>query len=121
MNGMLINEAVHIGISIDEVLKEFPYYIENNYYEGGRFYSFPGGFSYFYDEITREITIIALAGRSVTNNLAELKQVLGQPIDSGYDEMENEEFKVFAIGEYTLRIGLSENGELSTVWYTKKM
>ncbi|QNK87599.1 hypothetical protein H7992_20880 [Sporosarcina sp. resist] len=84
------------------------------------YYSFPAGFAYFYDEDTREITTIALEGSSVTNDPVELKQLLGKPINSGYDGRDQEDYQEFSLGDNTLSIMTTKDGELSTIWFRNR-
>src|SRR5690606_37736084 len=44
--GMLLDNSIHLGDSIDRVLEEFPDYLHHDYYEGGYYYAYPGGSSY---------------------------------------------------------------------------
>ena len=117
--GMLLDNSIHLGKSIDEVLEEFPDYISHDYYEGGYYYGFSGGSSYFYDEVTREITYITLSGASVINDLDSIKSIFGKPVDSGYDDMEETDYALFDIGEYKLEVNSSEAGVVKGIWLSK--
>lgn len=117
MNGMLMKDSIALGNSIDKLLQENPNFVEQSYYEGGPYYTYPGGFSYFYDELTKEITYIVLDGDTLTNSLEEMEQIIGVPADSGYDEMNLEYYRRYYLDKYTLDMRLNENNEISTFWY----
>ncbi len=117
MNGMLMKDSIRIGIPIDKVLKKYPDYMWTDYYEGGEFYAYPGGFSYFYDEITRGVSYIILDGRSLTNELGELEDILGKSIDSGYDDYEEVYYQTYLLGDYTLKVTSTESDEILSIWY----
>lgn len=114
--GTLLNNSIHLGDSIDKVLEETPDYLYNDYYEGGPFYSFPGGSSYFYDELTRDITFLTLNGGLITNDLDSIISILGEPVEIDYDELENTNYAIFHVGEYRLKVTSSESGQVSGFW-----
>ena len=118
--GMLLNNGIHLGMSIDKVLEESPDYLHHDYYEGGPYYSFPGGSSYFYDEVTREITFITLNGGMITNDYDSMLAILGDPIESGYDEMESVDYAIFHIGENRLKVESHEFDQVRGFWLTKQ-
>ena len=60
--GMLLDNSIQFGRSMDEVIKVFPNYTSEDYYKGGYYYSNSEGISYFIDEGTREINLIILSG-----------------------------------------------------------
>ena len=68
--GMLLDNGIHIGKPIDEVLAELPNHVGHDYYNGGKYYKYPNGVSVFYDEITREVSNIMVGGRTFINDLA---------------------------------------------------
>ena len=114
--GTLLNNSIHLGDSIDKVLEETPDYLYTDYYEGGPYYSFPGGSSYFYDELTREITFLTLNGGMITNDLDSIISIFGKPVESDYDDYENTNYAIFHIGEYRLKVNSSESGQISGFW-----
>lgn len=114
--GTLLNNSIHLGDSIDKVLGETPDYLYTDYYEGGPYYSFPGGSSYFYDELTREITFLTLNGGMITNDLDSIISILGKPVESDYDDLENTNYAIFNIGKYRLKVNSSESGQVSGFW-----
>ncbi|WP_438317296.1 hypothetical protein [Sporosarcina sp. FA9] len=115
-NGQLLDNDIRIGQSIDKVLGIMPDYTVNEYYEGAPYYSFPGPSSYFYNEVTREITGISLSAGSLTNDLASIKAIFGDPDEDSYDEMEEIYVLLYTVGDYLLRVNYDENGELSGFW-----
>ena len=114
--GTLLNNSIQLGDSIDKVLAETPDYLSTDYYEGGPYYSFPGGSSYFYDELTREITFLTLNGGMITNDLDSIISILGKPVESDYDDLENTNYAIFHIGEHQLKVNSSESGQISGFW-----
>ena len=116
--GKLLDPSYRLGDSIDKVLAESPDYLTNDYYEGGIYYAFPGGSSYFYDESTREITFITLDGGLITNDMNSLISILGEPADSGYDDLEDTNYAFFYFGEYRLKVDSTESGKLTGFWLT---
>ncbi len=113
--GMISEDSFALGDSIDSVLEIFPEYLYHDYYEGGTYYAYPDG-SYFYDESTREITFITLDGGLLTNDLDSIISLLGQPADSGYDEMEQMNYALFYRGPNRLKVYSDESGNLSGLW-----
>ncbi|WP_342508801.1 hypothetical protein [Sporosarcina sp. FSL K6-2383] len=116
--GMLLNNSIHLGDSIDRVLEEFPDYLHHDYYEGGNYYAYPGGSSYFYDEATREITYITLDGTLIINDLSSLITILGEPVESGKDEMADTNYMIFHIGDSRLKVDGNESGQVHEFWLT---
>lgn len=115
-NGQLPGNDIRIGQSIDKVLGIMPDYTANEYYEGGPYYSFPGPSSYFYDEVTREITGISLAGDSLTNDVDSIKAIFGEPDEDIFDEMEQNYVLMYTVGGYRLHVNYDENGEVRALW-----
>lgn len=116
--GMLLDNSIHLGDSIDRVLGESADYLHHDYYEGGKYYAYPSGSSYFYDESTREITFITFDGGLITNNLDSIISILGEPAESGYDDMEGMNYATFYFGEYRLKVDSHESGQVSGFWLT---
>lgn len=106
--GTLLDNSIHLGDSIDMVLGKNPDYMYTDYYEGGA--------SYFYDELTREITFLTLNGRVITNDLDSIIDILGEPIESDYDDYEKTNYAIFHVGEYRLKVDSSEAGQVSGFW-----
>ncbi|MFJ7932808.1 hypothetical protein [Sporosarcina sp. NPDC096371] len=114
--GMLLENTIHLGKSIDEVLNQSPDYLNHDYYEGGLYYAFPGGSSYFYDEQTRKITFITLNGGMVTNDIDSIISIFGKPVDSGYDDIEVSNYTIFHVGDYRLKVDSDESGKVTGFW-----
>ncbi len=117
--GMLFDNSFQLGDSIDSVLEKFPDFLNHDYYEGGTYYSYPDG-SYFYDESTREITFITLNGGLLTNDLSSIISILGEPDESGFNEMEQANYVLFYSGANQLTVYSDESGKLSGFWLTAK-
>lgn len=118
-NGKLVEGGIQLGQSIDDVLTIMPDYTMHEYYEGAMYYSFPGPFSYFYDDVTREVTYILFSGASLTNDLASLKEILGEPDEEGFDEFEMNYYTNYIFGDKFLRIEHEENGLVSGFWLSE--
>ncbi|MEK5040693.1 hypothetical protein [Sporosarcina sp. FSL K6-3457] len=116
--GMLLDNSFRLGDSIDKVLEKSSDYLHHDYYEGGIYYAFPGGSSYFYDESTRKITFITLNGGLITNDIDSIISILGEPADSGYDDIERTNYAFFYFGEYRLKVDSTESGKLTGFWLT---
>ncbi|MDW0116102.1 hypothetical protein QTL97_04085 [Sporosarcina thermotolerans] len=56
--GMFINQNVQLGQPIDKLLQERNDWVGHDYYEGGPYYEFPGGYTYFYNEGTQDVSFI---------------------------------------------------------------
>lgn len=119
--GKLAADGISLGEPIDKVLSDMPDYTAHEYYEGAMFYAFPGPYSYFYDEVTKDVSIIVMAGASITNDLASLKEILGEAEDEGYDEVESNYYTSFSIGDKNLRVEHDEDGSVSGLWFRELM
>ena len=117
--GMLLDNGIHIGMPIDDVLEQLSEPTDEGYYEGGPYYSFDENGSYFYDEVTRVVTNIIIGGGSLTNDPSTMESLFGVPSESGYDDFENVNYKNFLIGDYTLKIEETKKSELSRIWLRK--
>lgn len=115
-DGRFVKDGFQIGTPIDDVLAKMPDYTAHEYYEGGFYYAFPGMFSYFYDELTHDVSFITMAGASITNDLASLKKILGEPKDEWYDEVNMNYSTEYDIEEYHLRIEHDGNGNVTGLW-----
>lgn len=113
--GILVNQRVRIGDLIDPFVEEMSRetdYVADGYYNGGPYYSFNTPFSYFYDELSREIFGISMDGYALTNGLQSLRQLLGDPITGPeYSELEDNYFEEYIIGQYKVTL-YSDEGEL---------
>lgn len=114
--GKLEGNGVFLGQSIDDVLAKMPDYTMHEYFGGAMYYSFPGPYSYFYDELTREVTFVLMSGASLMNDLTSLKEILGQPESEGYDEVEWNYFANFMIEDKSLRVEHDEEGTVTGLW-----
>ena len=123
--GMLIDNSIQLGRSIDEVITEFPDFIAEDYYEGGYYYSYPEGISYFIDEETREISLILLSGRVIINDLKSLDSIFGKRHDestSGDDQQTPFWSTVtYQVGENNVVIELTEDDEIDGIWLSKRV
>ncbi len=75
---------------------------DEGYFEGAHYYSFSGGATYFYDDAERKVTSIAINSDSITNDLAELEMILGEPVSSDYDEETKSIMNCYQFGAYRL-------------------
>ena len=120
-SGQLDETFYPLGTSIDQILKESPEFIEHDYYNGGRYYSFPGGVNYFYDEYSRETNAIMISGDLVKNDYSKLDSIFGTPIYDGYSEYSDSEAKGYVFGPYELRIEADKNTfKIRSVTYIDK-
>lgn len=118
--GQLIEDGVQLGQPIDQVLAMMPDFTAHEYYEGGYYYSFPGPFSYFYDEATREVSFILLSAASITNDLASIKSIFGEPDEDYPNMIDDNHSLLYTIGEKKLRIDYQEGGELGGFWLSQE-
>lgn len=105
--GMLVDKSVQIGDSIDKLFERMTQesdYVEEDYYNGGAYYAFSSLFSYFYDEQLRDIHIILMAGTALTNDVQSIRQLLGEPIESSFSDMENVYIDQFIVGDYMVKM-----------------
>lgn len=121
--GKLVEEGVRLDQSIDSVLAVSPTYKDHDYYEGGRYYSIPGPFTYFYNEGgTRGVSFITLSGASLTNDLESIKDLFGEPESSYGPEDDDGTMMVdyywfnYLIGDKQLRVEYDENERISGLW-----
>lgn len=118
-NGQLVKDGIRLGQPIDEVLTKMPNFTDHDYYKGGPYYSFPGPFSYFYDELTKEVSYILLNGASLTNDLASIKSIFGEPEDDYPNMIDDYYSLVYTIDDKKLRIEYEENGRMIGVWLSQ--
>ena len=116
--GKFINEHVHIGMPIEDVVKNDPNHTGTDYYEGAPYYSYPGGISYLYNEQTGNVNYIVYDGDSLTNTVDDFLSYYGEPEASGYDEMNEADYNIFRIGNYRLRLDIKENN-IFNVWFSE--
>ena len=58
---------------------------------------------------------ITLDGGLITNDLDSIISILGKPVESGYDEMEDTNYTIFHIGEYRLKVDGNESGQVKWI------
>lgn len=120
--GMLVDKSVQIGDSIDKLVERMTResdYVEEDYYNGGKYYSFSTPFSYFYDEQSQEIHLIYISGAALTNDVQSIRQLLGEPIESSFSDMENVYVDQFIVGDYMVTMDHDE-GEVHSLGLLKK-
>ncbi|MBB4823363.1 putative nucleic acid-binding Zn ribbon protein [Sporosarcina luteola] len=118
-DGMLVHEDVQLGMPIDEVLKTHSNFYDHDYYAGGIYYAFPGGRTFFYDELDGNVTYLALSGGALTNELEDLLAILGAPDHEGYDDMNDEYSYFYTFGQNQLRLDREMDGTISSLWLSK--
>ncbi|WP_248513865.1 hypothetical protein [Sporosarcina sp. NCCP-2222] len=119
-DGMLLHTDVQLGMSIQDVLQMLPDPYDQDYYNGGIYYAFPGGRTFFYAELSGEVTYVTLSGSSLTNNQEELLEILGTPEREGYDEMNDEYYYSYNFGQNQLRVDRKKDGRIVSLWLSKR-
>ena len=68
---------------------------------------------------TDNVNYIVYAGDSLTNTVDDFLAYYGEPQASGYDELTEENYHIFRIGNYRLLFDMKENGDISSVWFSE--
>lgn len=118
--GMFINQNVQLGQPIDKLLQERDDWVVHDYYEGGPYYEFPGGYTYFYNEGTQDVSFIVVSKMALTNSTEELRTLLGKPEKKVFDDIFNEYIEYYTFGEYRLLIFSTIEDEMKSLWLSSK-
>ncbi|MDN4608082.1 hypothetical protein [Sporosarcina highlanderae] len=118
--GMFIDQNVQLGQPIHKLLQERNDWVGHDYYEGGPYYEFPGGFTYFYNEGTQDVSFIVVSKMALTNSTDELRALLGESDKKVFDDINNEYIEYYTFGGYRLLIFSSIEDEVTSLWLSKK-
>lgn len=114
--GSLMDKSIKLGDSVDKLKHQHEGetdYLLEDYYNGAALISYSPQFSYLYDEGDKEIVSILLAGDALTNDVASIRELLGEPTVSEFSEMESLHFEQFTIENNVLTMYYDENKILS--------
>lgn len=124
--GMFLGKKIPLGESIDSFIKKNPNHLGTDYYAGGKYYDYPSGELYFFDENTRKINHFAYGAGSLETTITELIELIGEPIedtgdisedDDAYDYyIANPHMMTFDLGKFDLNVEY-EDDEIYVMWF----
>jgi len=100
-NGKLVGVSFQLNTQIQTIRQAQPRVMEEGYYEGGPYLSYPTE-TYFYSEIGENVIVLGLPGNRVGGTLKQFIQNVGKPDDEGIDYMTEEHFALYKTGENQL-------------------
>lgn len=113
--GKLLIEEITLGDSIEEVLDQKGKPSGEFYERGAPLYTFEDQLSYTYDEVEKDLITISLAGSALSNDLANLYQLLGEPTSDEFWDYFNAYVAVFNLGSYELNIYYDDDDEIDLI------
>src|SRR5699024_9564935 len=122
--GSLIDKSIKLGDSVDKLKRQHEGetdYLLEDYYNGAALISYSPHFSYLYDEADKGIVSIFLAGDALTNDVASIRELLGEPTLSEFSDMDNIYFEEFTIENKVLTMNYDENQVISLQLSTRLM
>lgn len=122
--GSLIDDSIKIGDPIDELVKQMSQqsdYVSEDYYNGAPYYTFFTPYTYLYDESSRNINTILMAGTVLTNDLSSLRNLLGEPKEEPvYSEMEDSYIEEYIVGDYSIMLSSLDDELLALELYPNR-
>ncbi|MCT8137717.1 DUF4309 domain-containing protein [Anaerobacillus sp. CMMVII] len=113
--GQMVGSPVAIGDSKQKLVEELGQPFEEGYYEGGPYFGY-SNFMFIFDE-AEKITHIAMNGNRIKKTLNEVKEIVGKPDKEGFNEMTEEVFFQYTVGNYLLKFNANpHDGMVVDVW-----
>lgn len=117
--GKMFGEEVGIGATKEELERAKGPFINEGYYEGGYYHGYNNAIFIFDTE--ERVGWIAMKGKRISSTLEEVKDVLGEPSSSGFNEMDGINYINYNVGEYVLTFDGSQDDEkVSAIWLQRK-
>ncbi|WP_025785692.1 hypothetical protein [Sporosarcina sp. D27] len=131
--GYLLDEQGTVGSSLKKYLEQNPNHLGEYDTEGGWYYAYPDGQSFYFDREDDAIQAVELSGGNYKETVSELKEMLGEPLhDSKNDPVsEEDEWLVgtnydigdvlsYEFGDYQVRV-MYRDENVGSILLSKKM
>ncbi|WP_039042501.1 hypothetical protein [Sporosarcina sp. ZBG7A] len=89
--GYILNEQGTVGSSLKKYLEQNPNHLGEYDTEGGWYYAYPDGQSFYFDREDDNIQAVELSGGNYKETISELKEMLGEPLHDSKNDPVSEE------------------------------